>query len=138
MYKKYYQICAVLAVITVFFVIRANPASARPFITDFTGTETVLSIPDPGESVVIGGKLHVTGLVNVVEDVANDPRVSGTSRVVINAILDPEDNLSGPVWGSYYLGNAGGSWSGTWTGKRTSEGFFTSAWKVMVVGATGE
>jgi len=123
MNKKYYQICTVLAVVAMLFVLVSSSASARPFTTDFTGIETVLSIPDPGESAVIDGKLHITGLVNVVEDIADDPRVSGTSRVVINGILDLDDNLSGPVWGSYYLENAGGSWRGTWTGERTTEGF---------------
>src|SRR5512147_881746 len=123
MNKKYYQIGTVLAVVILLLGLGASSASARPFTTDFTGTEILLAIPDTGESVVIDGKLHITGLVNLASDVADDPRVSGTSRVVINAILDLNDNLSGPMWGSYYLENEGGSWRGTWTGKRTSEGF---------------
>jgi hypothetical protein len=114
---------AVCVAVAVLLTLNTNSVSARPFTTNFTGIETVLSVPDPGESVVIDGKLHINGLVNIVEDVADDPRVSGTSRIVINAIFDLDDNLSGPVWGSYYLENAGGSWSGTATGERTSEGF---------------
>jgi hypothetical protein len=123
MYKKRYRIRVVLALTIMLLITGVIPASARPFTTNFTGTEILVSIPDPGESLVIGGKLHISGMVNIASDVADDPRVSGTSRVVINAILDVNDNLSGPMWGSYYLENEGGSWRGTWTGERTSEGF---------------
>ncbi|MGE5223321.1 MAG: hypothetical protein ACM3PY_12855 [Omnitrophica WOR_2 bacterium] len=123
MNKKYYRISAILVLITAFLMMGVMPASARRFTTNFTGTEILVSVPDPGESVVIDGKLHITGMVNIGSAVLDDPRVSGTSRAVINGILDLNDNLSGPMWGNYYLENEDGSWSGTWTGERTSEGF---------------
>jgi hypothetical protein len=67
--------------------------------------------------------MHITGLVDICTDVTDDPRVSGEDRIVINAILDLSDNLSGPMWGSAVISNEDGSWLGFWSGERTSEGF---------------
>lgn len=126
MRKYYFRLSAmlvVMAVIAVVFLIDASSASARPFKTDFTGTSTCEDVPGTGEFKVIDGKLHIKGLEDICIDSADDPRVSGTDTIVINAILDLDDNLSGPMWGSARIENEGGLWVGFWTGKRTSDGF---------------
>jgi len=122
-YIRFGAILVVIAVIAVLFLSSASSASARPFITDFTGTSTCEDVPNTGVMKVVDGKLHIKGLVDVCRDEADDSRVSGTDTIVINAILDLNDNLSGPMWGSASVENEDGSWEGFWTGKRTSDGF---------------
>lgn len=126
MNKKYNRISAILAIIAMialFLMTDASLASANPFTTDFAGTETCVDVPGTGEYKVTDGKLHIVSLENVCNDVADDPRISGTNRIVINAAFDINDNLSGPMWGSVYLEKEGGAWIGLWTGERTSDGF---------------
>jgi hypothetical protein len=126
MKKNYFRFGAILVAIAVsaaLFLSGVSSASARPFTTDFTGTSTCVDVPNTGVTMVADGKLHIKGLVNICSDKADDPRVSGTDTIVINAILDLNDNLSGPMWGSASVENEGGSWEGFWTGKRTSDGF---------------
>jgi hypothetical protein len=126
MNKNYFRLSAiriVMVVIVMIFVIDASSASARPFTTDFTGTSTCVDVPGTGEFKVTDGKMHIKGLEDICIDVADDSRISGTDTIVINAILDLNDNLSGPMWGSAYIENEGGAWTGFWTGMRTSDGF---------------
>lgn len=123
MYKNYIRLCTILALLIMLFITGAGMASARPFTTDFTGTSICEDVPGTGETTVIDGKLHINDSESVCIDEADDSRVSGEDRIVIHAILNLNDNLSGPMWGSIIITNEGGSWVGNWTGERTSEGY---------------
>jgi hypothetical protein len=106
--------------VAVLLVVAAGPP---PRATPFTGTETCVDVPGTGTFMVVDGKLHIKGLIDECTDVTSDPRLSGTDTVVINAVFDPATNLSGPMWGTYRIENAGGVWEGQWVGKRTTDGF---------------
>ncbi len=106
--------------VAVLLVVAAGPP---PRATPFTGTETCVDVPGTGTFTVVDGKLHIRGLIDECTDVMSDPRLSGTTTVVIDAVFDPATNLSGPMWGTYHTGNAGGTWDGRWVGKRTTNGF---------------
>lgn len=123
MNKKFYKICVALLAFIMLMSVGVGSASARPFVTNFTGVSNCVDVPGTGEIVIKDGKMHIIGLENICIDVTDDPRVSGEDRIVIYAVLDLNDNLSGPMWGSAVISNEDGSWVGVWTGERTSEGF---------------
>ena len=123
MNKKFYKISITLVVFIMLMSVGVGSASARPFVTDFTGVSNCVDVPGTGEIVIKDGKMHIMGAESICVDVTDDPRVSGEDRIVINAVLDLSDNLSGPMWGSAVISNEDGSWLGVWSGERTSEGY---------------
>jgi len=75
-------------------------------------------LPRHGEPRGVGAKgrkMHVIGMQEAFEDIATDPRISGDTLVIVNAILDPA-TFSGPMWGTFELVNADGAWTGQWVG----------------------
>ncbi len=92
-------------------------SSAGSNKTYFHGTECYVAPPAPGTTSVLGnGWNRTTGMRAWGRDTMDDPRVTGDSVVVINFLLDPS-TFSGPMWGTFELTNAQGSWSGHWTGR---------------------
>ena len=72
---------------------------------------------EPGTSTPHGGKLHVQGLVRQCTDWASIPQGIGLVRSKSTGIWDPNDNLSGPMSGTYYVRNDTGGWLTRWTGE---------------------
>ena len=96
-------------------LLAAGIAIARSTVTPFTMTETTSGSVYPGQwSFLPGGNTHVRGLVSEYLETANDPRMSGKIRVVLNANLD--SNLTGPIWGTFHGQIGEGVWDGTANG----------------------
>jgi len=91
--------------------------------TEFRCLEVCGAVLEPGTSTPHDGKLHVQGLVRQCTDWASIPQGIGSGQVEINGIWDPNDNLSGPMWGTYHFTNDTGGWLTRWTGETTSEGY---------------
>ncbi|MDT8306713.1 MAG: hypothetical protein RRC07_12320 [Anaerolineae bacterium] len=94
--------------------------------TDFTATETWAYDIDPGREFYPDGRFHLRDSVGVFIWEADDDRLDGANIVVVNwnFVWMPESVfVSGPIWGSFFLSNDGGSWEGSWTGVRDENGF---------------
>jgi hypothetical protein len=69
--------------------------------------------------------------------VATDPRVSGDEVITINydtKVVDAPVYITGRMWGTFRITNAGGYWEGTFTGVRDERGFSY----IEYVGSGGE
>ena len=78
-----------------------------------TGTETLhsdITVP-PGD--VVDGVMQIRGIHATTDEVASDPRVSGTGTIVGNVDVY---GMHGPQWGTFRIENEGGAWEGTWRG----------------------
>ena len=85
--------------------------------TYFSGTECFVETLDLGTMTELGnGAVHIAGLQQLYEDVTDDPRTTGDSTVVINAILDLNTG-TGLFWAPFEIANAQGGWSGMATGR---------------------
>ena len=114
----------------------SGAAAEGGFFTDFTGTSVNCEpVGMEAPPVVHDGKLHVRGLTQECTDSASDPRVAGTERIVIHGILDLNDNLSGPFWGTSVVTSGEGQWLAVWTGESTSDGFFYARMHARGTGA---
>jgi hypothetical protein len=104
----------------------AVPAQAKPVETEFTGVSSLVGLVDPGVETHPNDHVHVRGLTLFYLDDLSDPRVSGINTIVVNYNMRPAPApafLTGPMWGTLHVENQGGSWDGTWTGKRDKNGF---------------
>jgi hypothetical protein len=106
----------VLFAVGLVFVL-AGPALAGPPRTAFSGVETVGGYAGPPVIIPAGSRFHVLVTQFATEE-ATDPRVSGDSTIGVQAIWDLPA-MTGPMWGTFRLVNAGGEWTGHWQGWRT-------------------
>lgn len=90
----------------------AEPSSATGAV-HVTGTETVHSNVDIDSEERVGSVRQVRGVHATTDEVASDPRVSGTGTLFANVDLY---GMSGPQWGTLRIENDGGAWEGTWRG----------------------
>lgn len=96
------------------------PIAAQATVTKITETESCIPT-NPGTTWTFpDGNIHIRGMVLQCEDVASDPRVTGSNTVMMNANWDT--NSLGPMWGTWRLVNEGGVWEGTWEGMMTTSG----------------
>lgn len=117
MARKLRVFAGILLTVMLLLVLVPGTVSAKALKTEFTGTATFAGNLDPGtERVVDHGKYIITGMLEVYEDVTNDPRTSGTTIVESNAVLDM-NTFSGTMHGTFQLVNDDGSWDGYFTGK---------------------
>jgi hypothetical protein len=76
---------------------------------------------DPMQPCPPGSRTHTRGLTIISRVESSDPQVSGDMTVEINSNLDAD--YTGPAWGTFSLAlDAGGTWDGTWQGRRVQEG----------------
>ena len=111
-------------------------ASAAAERTNWTGTENSVAMLDPGDWSNPGGNIHVRGMVNLYQEQATDPRVTGSNTVVMNANWNA--NWVGPMWGTWRLETAyggGGVWEGHWTGETQADG--SAAYQAVGHGVSG-
>lgn len=102
-----------------------HSAEAQAIKTPYQGVESFVGFGDPGQTWTTDGILHIRNAQQFFYDDASDPRIRGDvtlTSVNVNFHLDGAVFGYGPIWGTIRLDNAGGSWEGTWTGIRTSEG----------------
>lgn len=116
-----------LLVVLTLLLSTTNRVEAQATFTTFTGTETFAEDLSYGTEWFPAGKnYHVRDAVSRFDVVTNDPRVNGTDVVVVNwnfQLVDPPVFATGPMWGTFAITNAGGSWEGTWTGVRDENGY---------------
>jgi hypothetical protein len=119
-------VCLLLGVLTGASTLaqEAEPTAA----VRVTGTETLhsdITVP-PGE--MDDGVLRIRGIHATTDEVASDPRVSGSGTIVGNADVI---RMHGPQWGTFRIENEGGAWEGTWRGVNHGGSLDTgSAWLV--------
>jgi hypothetical protein len=76
---------------------------------------------DPMQPCPPESRTHIRGFTIISRVEAADPRLSGWMTVELNANMDAE--YTGPVWGTFSLAlDAGGTWDGTWQGRRSRVG----------------
>jgi hypothetical protein len=76
---------------------------------------------DPLQPCPPGSRTHIRGFKIISRVDSSDPRLSGNMMVEINANWDAD--FTGPVWGTFSLAlDAGGTWDGTFAGRRVKEG----------------
>lgn len=104
-----------------------GPAQARQVRTEFTGTEAFVADLSPGTETFPDKTLyHVRDAISVFAIQTTDPRVSGEDRVVIDwnfKMVDPPVFVTGRMWGTFTITNAGGYWAGNFTGVRDRKGY---------------
>jgi len=95
-------------------------------VTPYQGLSTFVRDADPGQQWITGDRiLHIRNSRQIWFDDANDPRIRGdvTLTINVNFHLAPLPVFGhGPMWGTVRIENAGGSWVGSWVGKRTTQG----------------
>ena len=114
----------VVAVIVVFGAWRS--AMAQAVRMPYRGLSTYVADSDSGRQCVTANRvLHVRNAKQLWVDDVSDPRIRGdvTLTVNVNFQLAPLPVFGyGPMWGTIRVENAGGSWEGSWVGKRTAQG----------------
>jgi hypothetical protein len=90
----------------------AEPSAATGAV-HVTGTETVHSNVDVDSQERVGDILKVRGVHAITDEVASDPRVSGSGTLFANVDVY---GMDGPQWGTLRIENDGGAWEGTWRG----------------------
>jgi hypothetical protein len=92
-------------------------ANAATF-TDFTGTDIITGLIDPGMTEVRGKHIVMRDIVVAARIDASDARISGNAEITINGNLLAADG-TGHVFGKFTIAaDMGGTWEGTWIGKR--------------------
>lgn len=117
----------VMAVILTLLLLAGGTASAGAPRTEFTGSQTWVAVLEAGEEYFPDGKYLLRGEVDAFAFTASDPRLDqATNTVTINCnftLLPEPVFVSGPMWGTFVLTNAGGAWEGSWNGFRDENGF---------------
>jgi hypothetical protein len=110
-------------------LLAAGPVAAKATKTRFTASETWVEDISPGKEWYTGkdGKIyHVRGGESLYAVVATNPDVSGDEFITVNLDMKvvPEPVfITGPMWGTFRIENAGGYWEGTWVGVRDKRGY---------------
>jgi len=102
-------------------------ASAQAIRTSFTGQEVwVEDLSFGKEFFPSGGRYHARDMLSSFTITTTDARVTGEELATINwnfTLVDPPVFVTGPMWGTFRITNAGGYWEGTWTGVRDENGY---------------
>ena len=106
-------------------------ALGKPTVISFTATESLVENISPGEAKFVGGRMIITGMVDVDRIVATSPYMDCLARITFNASFDA--NMEGPIHGTCILtpvpagAFGGGVWEGTFTGYQsmTAPGEYT-------------
>lgn len=116
----------VIVVLLASLVLAPGAALAKATVTEFSGTETVVALIDPGAATFPGGNLHGRGRIWEVYHATNDPRVNGTVIVVSNANFD--SNFEGVAWGTFRVEPEGydGTWEARWHSNPTNPDVITA------------
>ena len=118
-------LAALIGVIAVALLI-AGSAAARSSESTFDCEVVSYVTTDPGNWSFPDGNLHIRGMQQVAQSVCEDSRVVGHNYITINANWDA--TMHGPMWGTFtFESDSGGTWSGTWNGKMTSQGSWYNA-----------
>jgi hypothetical protein len=117
-----------LFLVTALALLTAVPAVAHVVKTSFTGTDVWVEDSDPGTEIAPpdGGQSKVRGALSRFTLEVSDPRVSGDNTVTVNwnfKLVDPPVYVTGLMWGTFRITNAGGYWKGVWAGYRDKRGY---------------
>ena len=124
---KYPKFLSMFVFVMIAALLTVSPAMASAQGTAFTGTAIFSESINPGEWTYLpGGIIQARGIVDVFQDVSSDPRVSGVETTIYNGSFKSTPSspigLSGRIWGTTHIENAGGSWDGSWTAEITENG----------------
>ena len=118
MFKKKHLILVTL-ILMVALLLAAGTAAAAATVTEFSGTEYLVALIDPGTLTVPGDKdpphnFHGRGRVWEAYHDTTDARVTGT--VIIHSNGNFNADFEGPAWGTFYLESDeyDGAWNATW------------------------
>lgn len=114
-------------------------AGAGATFTEYTATDVLTGLVDPGTVEVHGKFLAIRGVVVTSRLTGSDPRVLGNTRITFNEQLSLADG-SGPVWGKFeVVADNGGVWEGTFEGQRepTATGQWVATLKLVGRGTGG-
>jgi hypothetical protein len=89
------------------------PISGVATIVGFDPTNMKCIYPD--------GREHCRGMILYYWIDVSDDRFDGEAIIEVNYNWG-WDPLHGPQWGTFYLENDGGTWTGTWTGVKEPNG----------------
>ena len=106
--------------------ILAAPVAARTIRTEYAGFEYYEGVLDEGRVWMSDeGVLLIRDMQELYRDEVSDPRLCGDLVVTINGNFKFTETFEvyGPMWGTSILENDGGTWEGSWVGKRTEEGW---------------
>jgi len=106
--------------------ILAAPVAAGTSRTEYEGYEYFEGEIGGGRMWISDeGVLLIRDFQEAYTDVVSEPRLSGDLVVTINANFQFTElgEMYGPMWGTSILENDGGTWEGSWVGKRTEEGY---------------
>ena len=100
----------------------STTVSAKVVRTPFSGVSTFIESPDPGRLIESGDNVHVRGMVEILDTVSADDRLTGKHTVIANFNLDAAGY--GQVWTTFRLDvdARDGYWEGTTTGKIDENG----------------
>ncbi len=117
--KKY---LVLVGLVVLSMLLMATSANGRVTRDPWSGSETLLDVPDPGVTTFPGHNVHVRGMVEYLRVDTNSPRVTGYNTVVAHSNLNAQGY--GHVWGTYRLDvdAVDGYWEGTWTGEIDEDG----------------
>ncbi len=123
-----FRLIMILLLISTIVTIGAAPGIQRVVKSQFTGTEYMGAVINPGTMTQEDGRLKIRGLIQLAQEDTTDDRVSGENTIEINANFDAA-TFSGTMWGKAHLKNSAGAWSVVWVGKRTTQGHsYIQAW----------
>ena len=102
-----------------------SPVAAKATVTEFTGTQVLLS-DIPAVMYFPNGNIHTREGGHVLYMIATDPRVQGVATIICQGNFD--GNFVGPMSGTFTIvpDIGGGWWEGVWTGKINSDGSISS------------
>lgn len=121
------SLLACLLTVVLALATTAGAAATGTVRTHFTGSEVFVADLEPGREFFAGDRYQLRDGVSLFRFTSDDPRLDGADDVVTvnwSFELMPEPVfVSGPMWGTFALTNAGGTWHGRWVGVRDTRGF---------------
>jgi hypothetical protein len=93
-------------------------AGAAPKTTPFTTVEMITGLVEQGTMFTDSESVFVLGNTMGALETATDPRVSGNAFIGVSTVRSLATG-AGPMWGTFRIENAGGSWEAHWQGSLT-------------------
>lgn len=106
-------------------ILAAGPvwAQAEENQIPYSGVAYLFGIdPTNMKCIYPDGREHCRGLILYYSIDVSDDRFDGVAMIEVNYNWGG-DPLHGPQWGTFYMENDGGTWTGTWTGVKELNGY---------------
>ena len=110
-----------IALLVAGLLLTTGVVSADVERSNFSGSEICPPAPEGGSMRVEGSRVIIRDAVLICDLVADDPRISGTEVVILDANFDAA-TFSGQFHAKVTFFNEDGSWTGTVVGRRNPDG----------------